>query len=146
MARSYDLASVGFKVKPPQGAYYVMTDIAHFGFERSFARAFIAQAEQASGIRSGNHDLAVGPARHGHAGSEPAARKGDGDESADDDLYRFHGRAFLLFIAECLDGVQPRGAHRRIETEDDADRDRDADGDGDPQGAEFTVSQFTPPG
>src|SRR2546423_3574396 len=34
-----------------------------------------------------------------------------------------------LFVSECLDRMEPRGAHRRVETEDDPDRDRNADRD-----------------
>jgi aminotransferase len=35
----------GFKFKPPQGAYYVMTDIAHFGFDNDieFARYLVTE-------------------------------------------------------------------------------------------------------
>jgi aminotransferase len=35
----------GFKFMPPQGAYYVMTDIAHFGFDNDieFARHLVTE-------------------------------------------------------------------------------------------------------
>jgi aminotransferase len=35
----------GFRFKPPQGAYYIMTDIAHFGFDSDidFARHLVSE-------------------------------------------------------------------------------------------------------
>jgi L-glutamine---4-(methylsulfanyl)-2-oxobutanoate aminotransferase len=33
------LTTAGFKCRPPQGAYYIMADVSHFGFADDFAAA-----------------------------------------------------------------------------------------------------------
>ena len=75
----------GFKFKPPQGAYYVMTDIAHFGFDNDieFARYLVTEVGVAvvpgssffNDRKAGPHESAVRLQQEGRdaAGGRQAA-------------------------------------------------------------------------